>query len=50
MKHPISDYPKFMPVTGDDDLIDFDYDEKKRTITMLLSKDTLFLKPDEKKP
>ena len=49
MKHPISDYPKFMPVTGDDDLIDFDYDEKKRTVTMLLSKDTLFLKPDEKK-
>ena len=49
MKHPICNYPKFMPVTGDDDLIDFDYDEKKRTITMLLSKDTLFLKPDEKK-
>ncbi|MCI2068797.1 MAG: hypothetical protein LKJ88_04400 [Bacilli bacterium] len=49
MKHPICDYPKFMPGSGDDDLMDFDYDEKKRTITMLLSIDTIFLNPDIKK-
>ena len=37
MKHLISDFKKFEPSTCQDTLNDFDYDEKARTLTMVIS-------------